>query len=108
VLTTTLRKVGGSVMSTVPPAILDLLHPRAGETVDGGRLVIEPTRTPRSSLDQLLAQCNPPWEAPTDHARRIRLFEVGGRYTLVDVAPTQVKNADGGRIAGWVYPRSAR
>ncbi|AUB84788.1 hypothetical protein THSYN_15060 [Candidatus Thiodictyon syntrophicum] len=51
---------------------------------------------------------NAPWEDPTDHARRIRLFEVGGRYTLIDVSPTQVKNADGGRIAGWVYPRSAR
>jgi antitoxin ChpS len=66
-LTTTLRKVGGSVMSTVPPAILGLLHVRAGETVgvtvDGGPLVIEPTRTPRSSLDQLLAQCNPSAEA---------------------------------------------
>jgi antitoxin ChpS len=61
-LTTTLRKVGGSVMLTVPPAILDLLHLRAGETVgvtvDGGRLVIEPTRTPRYSLDELLAQCD--------------------------------------------------
>ena len=61
-LTTTLRKVGGSVMSTVPPAILELLHLRAGETVgvtvDGGRLVIEPTRTPRYSLDELLAQCD--------------------------------------------------
>jgi len=51
---------------------------------------------------------NAPWEDATDHARRIRLFEVGGRYTLIDVSPTQIKNADGGRIAGWVYPRSAR
>jgi antitoxin ChpS len=61
-LTTTLRKVGGSVMLTVPPAILDLLHLRAGETVgvtvDGGRLVVESTRTPRYSLDELLAQCD--------------------------------------------------
>jgi antitoxin ChpS len=61
-LTTTLRKVGGSVMLTVPPAILDLLHLRVGETVgvtvDGGRLVIESSPTPRYSLDELLAQCD--------------------------------------------------
>ncbi|WP_443080755.1 AbrB/MazE/SpoVT family DNA-binding domain-containing protein [Thiocapsa imhoffii] len=30
---TTLRKVGGSVMLAIPPAILDLLHLRAGATV---------------------------------------------------------------------------
>jgi antitoxin ChpS len=31
--TTSLRKVGGSVMLAVPPAILDLLKLRAGATV---------------------------------------------------------------------------
>ena len=66
-LTTTLRRVGGSVMLTVPPAILDLLHLRAGETVgvtvDGGRLVIEPRQATRYSLEDLLAQCYPSAEA---------------------------------------------
>ncbi len=42
--TTNLRKVGGSVMLAVPPAILDLLHLQVGATVsvdvDDGRLVI--------------------------------------------------------------------
>jgi antitoxin ChpS len=60
--TTNLRKVGGSVMLAVPPAILDLLHLHAGATVgltvDGGRLVVEPTPRPRYSLDELLAQCD--------------------------------------------------
>ena len=60
--TTNLRKVGGSVMLAVPPAILDLLQLRAGATVgvsvDGGRLVIEPNPRPRYSLDELLAQCD--------------------------------------------------
>jgi antitoxin ChpS len=60
--TTNLRKVGGSVMLAVPPAILDLLHLRPGATVgvtvDGGRLVIEPQPRPRYSLDELLAQCD--------------------------------------------------
>ena len=40
--TTNLRKVGGSVMLAVPPAILDLLDLRVGTAVglvvDGGRL----------------------------------------------------------------------
>ena len=41
--TTNLRKVGGSVMLAVPPAILDLLHLQGGATVGiavagGGRV----------------------------------------------------------------------
>jgi antitoxin ChpS len=58
--TTHLRKVGGSVMLAVPPAILDLLHLKAGTTVDvsvdGDRLVIEPSPRPRYTLAELLAE----------------------------------------------------
>jgi len=57
--TTNLRKVGGSVMLAVPPAILDLLHLKAGATVgvavDGGRLVVETLPRPRYTLAELLA-----------------------------------------------------
>ncbi|MBI5444211.1 MAG: antitoxin [Deltaproteobacteria bacterium] len=60
---TKLRKVGGSVMLALPPAILDLLHLHAGAavgvSVDGGRLVIEPKLRPHYSLEELLAQCDP-------------------------------------------------
>lgn len=60
--TTNLRKVGGSIMLAVPPAILDILHLHAGATVglavDNGRLVVEPTLRPRYSLDELLSQCD--------------------------------------------------
>ena len=60
--TTTLRKVGGSVMLAVPPALLDLLHLRAGATVgigvEGNRLVIEVNPRPHYRLDDLLAQCD--------------------------------------------------
>ncbi|MGI8841741.1 MAG: AbrB/MazE/SpoVT family DNA-binding domain-containing protein [Caulobacteraceae bacterium] len=56
---TNLRKVGGSVMLAVPPAILDLLHLRAGAAVgvgvEGGRLVVEPRNRPRYTLTELLA-----------------------------------------------------
>ncbi len=59
---TKLRKVGGSIMLAVPPAILDLLKLRTGAKlnmdVQDGRLVIEPEARPRYSLDDLLAQCD--------------------------------------------------
>ena len=62
--TTRLRKVGGSVMLAVPPAILDLLHLEAGATVglavDGGCLVVQPQTKPKYTLDDLLAQCDSP------------------------------------------------
>ncbi len=61
--TTTLRKVGGSVMLAVPPALLDILRLQAGAQVgiaiEGGRLVVEPRQRRRYTLDELLAQCNP-------------------------------------------------
>lgn len=59
---TNLRRVGGSVMLAVPPALLDILHlrpgARVGITVESGRLVVEPRKRPRYTLDELLAQCN--------------------------------------------------
>ncbi len=57
--TTNLRKVGGSVMLAVPPAILELLHLKAGATVgvavDDGRLVIDPSPRLRYTMAELLA-----------------------------------------------------
>jgi antitoxin ChpS len=61
--TTNLRKVGGSIMLAVPPALLDILHLRPGAkvglAVQSGRLVVEPQQRPHYTLDELLAQCNP-------------------------------------------------
>lgn len=60
--TTNLRKVGGSVMLAVPPALLEVLHLAAGATVgltvNHGCLVINPSPRPRYTLDELLAQCD--------------------------------------------------
>ena len=60
--TTTLRKVGGSVMLAVPPAFLDQLHLHAGVTVglviDHGCLVVNPNPRPHYTLEELLAQCD--------------------------------------------------
>ena len=70
--TTNLRKVGGSIMLAVPPALLDLLNLGVGARValgvENGRLVIEPKARPRYSLDELLAQCDQN-EAPSSEDR---------------------------------------
>jgi antitoxin ChpS len=54
-----LRKVGGSVMLAVPPALLDLLRLKAGAavgvSVEGGRLIVEVSPRPRYTLTELLA-----------------------------------------------------
>ena len=75
--TTNLRKVGGSIMMAVPPAILDLLHLQAGSavgiSVENGRLVAEPQVKPRFTMAELLAasdysQPQPPDELEWVHA----------------------------------------
>jgi antitoxin ChpS len=62
VFTTKLRKVGGSVMLAIPPAVLDMLQMRPGAavglSVDAGHLVVDPQVRPRYTLDELLAQCD--------------------------------------------------
>jgi len=60
---TNLRKVGGSVMLAVPPALLNVLQlqpgAKVGIAVQSGRLVVEPRPRARYTLGELLAQCNP-------------------------------------------------
>lgn len=67
-----LRKVGGSVMLAVPPALLDLLHLKAGEavgvSVEGGRLIVEASPRPRYTLAELLAASDYS-ESPTSEER---------------------------------------
>ncbi len=57
--TTNLRKVGGSIMLTVPPVFLDQLHLTAGAVVgvavEDGRLIVDPQPRPRYTLADLLA-----------------------------------------------------
>ena len=60
---TSLRKVGGSVMLAVPPALLNVLQlqpgAKVGIAVESGRLVVQPRQRQRYTLDELLAQCDP-------------------------------------------------
>lgn len=80
VFTTKLRKVGGSVMLAIPPAVLDMLqlHPGAavGLSVDAGHLVVDPQVRPRYSLDELLAQC----DASADITVEDRVWLDGERF----------------------------
>ena len=75
--TTNLRKVGGSIMLAVPPALLDILHlkpgAKVGLAVRSGRLLVEPQQRPRYTLEELLAQCNP--RSPRSKEERARLDE---------------------------------
>jgi antitoxin ChpS len=70
---TNLRKVGGSVMLAVPPALLDLLHLKAGAQVgvdvEEGRLVIQVSPRPRYTLSELLA--NSDYSEPRTPEERI-------------------------------------
>jgi antitoxin ChpS len=72
--TTNLRKVGGSIMLAVPPAILDLLHLEVGATVglavDGERLVVDPRVKPRYTLEELLAASAYAQSQPSDSQER--------------------------------------
>ena len=59
--TTNLRKVGGSVMLAVPPALLDIMQlqpgAKVGIAIESGRLIIDPQPRRRYTLAELLAQC---------------------------------------------------
>ena len=59
-----LRKVGGSVMLAIPKPMLEALDlaPDAavGLSIKAGRLVVDPKKRRRYSLDELLTHANPP------------------------------------------------
>ena len=62
----TLRRVGGSVMIALPPALLAVaemdIDSEVAMTVEGGRIIIEPEKKRRYTLAELLDQCD--WNAP--------------------------------------------
>lgn len=80
--TTNLRKVGGSVMMAVPPAILELLHLNAGAkvglAVDNGRLVVEPQARPRYTMAELLAASDYSQSQPLQEREWVDAPTVGG------------------------------
>jgi antitoxin ChpS len=79
--TTNLRKVGGSIMLAVPPALLDVLHLTAGATVgltvDNGRLVVEPQARPRYTMTELLAASDYSQAPPSEQREWVDAPAVG-------------------------------
>ncbi len=80
--TTSLRKVGGSIMLAVPPAILDLLHLEVGAIVglevDGERLVVNPNIKPRYTLAELLEASDYSRPQPAEEREWIDTPSAGG------------------------------
>ena len=79
---TNLRKVGGSVMLAVPPAILDLLHLEVGAVVglavDGGRLIVDPKVKPRYTLAELLEASDYSQPQPAEEREWVDAPPMGG------------------------------
>ena len=61
-LTTRLRKVGGSVMLAIPPALLDVAElgvgMEVGLTLEGGNIVIQLKKKRAYSLSDLSGECD--------------------------------------------------
>lgn len=78
---TSLRKVGGSVMMAVPPALLEVLQltpgTQVGMTIEAGRLVVDPAPKPRYTLAELLEQCHPGKSRPKQEKDWLRDAPVG-------------------------------
>ena len=81
--TTNLRKVGGSVMLAIPPALLDILQLQPGATVgiavERGRIVVEPRQRRRYTLKQLLAKCDPKAPRARGKARKAEQEWIGSK-----------------------------
>lgn len=62
------RRVGGSTMIAVPPAVMEALGLGPGAEVSleakGGKLIVSPAVKPAPSLGDLIAQCDPKAKAP--------------------------------------------
>lgn len=114
--TTRLKRVGGSVMLTVPPALLNALSlgtdNEVGMVIDNGRLIVEPYRRPQYSLAELLAQCDPNAEISAKnengwmHRRLVRRKSdmERGEIWLVSLDPTAGHEQQGTRPVLIVTP----
>ena len=58
-----LRRIGGSVLLTIPKAILKALNlapsTSVGLSLKAGTLIVDPQKRRRYSLEELLAKCKP-------------------------------------------------
>ena len=79
-LVTNLRKVGGSIMLAVPPAVLDLLNLKAGSpvgiSVEKNYLLVRPFTRPHYTLEELLQQCVPYGEEQEEETKWLNSEEL--------------------------------
>ncbi len=80
--TTNLRKVGGSVMLAVPPALLELLNLTAGAkvevAVENGRLVVQAQDRPSYTMAELLSASDYSQPPPVEEREWVDAAAVGG------------------------------
>ena len=80
-LTSNLRRVGGSTMFAVPAELLKMLHLQAGDTltlsVEDGRLIAEPRQRPRYTLSELLAASDYSEQQPIEEREWVDAGAVG-------------------------------
>ena len=79
---TPIRKVGGSAMIAIPPAIINMLNLHIGENVSleldsSNAIVIKPLHRQRPTLNELLAQCDPKAPMPAQDVEWDNLRPVG-------------------------------
>lgn len=112
---TKLRKVGGSIMLTLPPALPDVLRLQVGAkvrlAVDNGRLVVEPAARLRYTMTELLAKfdCSQPKPAQPREwvgwpCGRTRADMRRGDIHMTDLDPTQRRDQRGHRPVVIVSP----
>ena len=79
--TTNLRKVGGSIMLSIPPALLEVVdfqvNTEVGITVQNGRLIVESRQPRRYSLQSLIDQCDPSAPPPPADSEWLDMPPVG-------------------------------
>ena len=80
-LTSNLRRVGGSTMLAVPPELLKVLRLETGDSVqlaiEAGRLVIAPQKRPRYTMAALLAASDYSGEHPAEEREWVDAPAVG-------------------------------
>ena len=100
-----LRKVGGSVMLVIPKAMLDALDlasdASVGLSIKAGRLIVDPKKRRRYSLDELCKRFAIDLSARTKHGAlldcqltaQVYLELIGGRQKGFSLAPAEIAAA---------------
>ncbi|MCW8962948.1 MAG: CHAP domain-containing protein [Gammaproteobacteria bacterium] len=101
------RSINGTAQRPPKRGDLVIYHPTKDDPKwRYGHVAVVVATDPEKGTVSLAEQnyTNKSWEDPEAYARKIRLFEIGGRYTLLDIPAAGIKNPGGAHISGWIYP----